>query len=320
MNYNPVQFAVVREDPLIEAGLIQKFGAERVLLIGSGGCTALTLQAMFPHLSLTVVDPNPAQIGLIQTKIERLQKDSPADRRRSFNIDVDDPKGLNACGNFESLFRSFRRFLNEFVISDGELREALGQETSLSDSLGWICDNKYWKVAFDLHFNNDFLEAMFGPAAVQHAPKESYVRYFRDTFEKCLLDEDPPSYFFDHVFLGCYREKSLPSYLTAPVPDYNIQFVTHTLEHVPDLGSYDLVSLSNIFDWMSNSKVLSAGRLLGKKLKHGSHIVFRQLNHREDFNSYFRHFRFDPHLGEDLRLKDRSRFYSKINVARKMEE
>ena len=66
MKDNPIQFAVVREDPLIEAEVIRASGAERMLLVGSGGCTALTLQTLFPNLALTLVDPNPAQSVLIK--------------------------------------------------------------------------------------------------------------------------------------------------------------------------------------------------------------------------------------------------------------
>ena len=46
-----------------------------------------------------------------------------------------------------------------------------------------LFEHKYWKVAFDLFFHHSFLEAMFGPEAVQHAPKDSYPEYFRKVIE-----------------------------------------------------------------------------------------------------------------------------------------
>jgi hypothetical protein len=48
MRDNPVQFAFVREDPEIEASLVRRDHSGSALLIASGGCTALSLQALFP--------------------------------------------------------------------------------------------------------------------------------------------------------------------------------------------------------------------------------------------------------------------------------
>ena len=39
MRDNPIQFAVVREDYLLEAQLIAMERLERIMMIGSGGCT-----------------------------------------------------------------------------------------------------------------------------------------------------------------------------------------------------------------------------------------------------------------------------------------
>ena len=68
MRDNKVQFAVVREDPMVEAELIRLTGANDVLLVASGGCTALTLQALFPDLHITLFDFNPAQLEWVRKK------------------------------------------------------------------------------------------------------------------------------------------------------------------------------------------------------------------------------------------------------------
>ena len=124
VNYNPIQFSVVREDPEIERKIIHASGAKKILLIGSGGCTALSLQAFFPQLRITLVDPNLAQIKLIQEKMRAL-KDLFIDRKKTFNIENDSSISLNQNGNFESLFRSFRHFIYEFVLSREELKKLL---------------------------------------------------------------------------------------------------------------------------------------------------------------------------------------------------
>ena len=38
-----LKFAVVREDSALEAELVRRAGARRVLVVASGGCTALNL-------------------------------------------------------------------------------------------------------------------------------------------------------------------------------------------------------------------------------------------------------------------------------------
>src|SRR5690349_17004226 len=84
MELNPVKFAVVREDPLVEDALVRRFGARRVLLIASGGCTALSLRALHPELELTLLDPNPAQLERVERKAAALGLPDGPQRRRVF--------------------------------------------------------------------------------------------------------------------------------------------------------------------------------------------------------------------------------------------
>ena len=50
-----LKFAVVREDSELEAQLVRQCDARRVLLVASGGCTALNLIAEFPSLEVTEI-------------------------------------------------------------------------------------------------------------------------------------------------------------------------------------------------------------------------------------------------------------------------
>ena len=116
-----VQFAVVREDPDIETELLKRHpNPKRAFLIASGGCTALTLQARFPDLELTLLDPNPAQIDLIKQKLEILTKLDATRRAQAFGVGVESREALTGCGNFESLFSCFRHFLRQFVLDQDE--------------------------------------------------------------------------------------------------------------------------------------------------------------------------------------------------------
>lgn len=320
MRDNSLQFAVVREDPLIEAELIRSFGAEDILLIGSGGCTALTLQAVFPHLNISILEPNPAQTAHIQKKMAALQYQTSSERDRSFNIGTDTTQGLNACGNFESLFRCLRNFLREFVLED--LTEIFDDKTSNQQIQKKIFEHKYWNIAFDLHFQNSFLEGMFGPAAVQHAPPGSYPNYFRKAIEAALLsDGRTKNYFLHHIFLGQYRNDNtaLPHYLVSDVPNYKFKFIDGNAESIPNWDRYDLIDLSNIFDWTAEVDVARIAQKISSSMRPDAKLLFRQLNHQKDFSHHFApHFSFDQDRANQLLAKDRSFFYTKLTLASKI--
>ncbi|WP_058476876.1 DUF3419 family protein [Legionella steigerwaltii] len=321
VKHNPIQFSVVREDPEIERKVILSSGAKEVLLIASGGCTALSLQAYFPHLKFTLVDPNRAQIQLIQEKMNALKEFSSAEKKASFNVGNNSPSGLNEGGNFESLFRSFRNFITEFILNPEELKDLLTQPSHASHVRTVLFEHRYWKVAFDLFFHHNFLEAMFGPEAVQHAPRGSYPEYFRKVIEQGLEKEDmSKNYFIHHLFLGHYinQESCLPYYLTVPTPEYHFEFINNTIDKVENFHSFDLVNLSNIFDWMDEDKIKNLANRLNLEMKPGARLLTRQLNNQKDFMQYFPNFELLREESAALLASDRSLFYSQINCAVKV--
>jgi S-adenosylmethionine-diacylglycerol 3-amino-3-carboxypropyl transferase len=320
--HNPIQFSVVREDPEIERKVILSSDAKEILLIASGGCTALSLQAYFPDLKFTLVDPNLAQIKLIQEKIEALNESPVTRKKADFNIENDSSLALNQRGNFESLFRLFRNFVTEFIVNPEELKELLTQSAKAAYVRTTLFEHKYWKVAFDLFFHHNFLEAMFGPDAVQHAPKGTYPDYFCKIIEQGLEKKDmSKNYFIHHIFLGHYidQESSLPYYLAAPTPKYQFEFINNTIDKVANFSSFDMVNLSNIFDWMDEDKIKNVANRLNHEMKPGSRLLIRQLNNQKDFMQYFsHHFELLCDESAELLASDRSLFYSQINSAVKV--
>ncbi|MBI3557450.1 MAG: DUF3419 family protein [Deltaproteobacteria bacterium] len=323
MRDNPIQFAVVREDPAIEFDLVATRNCQRVLVIGSGGCTALSLQAKFPHLEITLVDPNPAQIALTREKMKALQDTKGAERDKLFNIGDDDHGGLNARGNFESLFRLLRDFIGEFILGHRELAEMFTTEEALSAGSLRLFGHHYWPVAFQLFFSDTMLLSMFGPAAIQHAQPGSYPRYFQQVLEQGLqAPQALKNYFLHHIFLGHYRNAPgcLPYYLANPVPDFRFNFRTTTASAIDNYGDYDLVGLSNVMDWMPESAIADLAALLARDMRPGALLVYRQLNHSKTFENVFGpRFKFDATARpEQMLAKDRSLFYSRLNVATKV--
>ncbi|MDE0468271.1 MAG: DUF3419 family protein [Candidatus Poribacteria bacterium] len=318
---NKVQFAVVREDPMVEAELIRLTRASNVLLVASGGCTALTLQALFPDVHITLVDFNPAQLERVREKMNALRDVDTATRHRRFNIGTSDPKGLNQSGNFESLFRGLRAFIFDLVADEAEIRRLFEEKDRLAEVSELLFSSKYWSVAFDLYFSDSLLNAMFGPDATQHAEAGSYPRYFQTLFEKGLTSTAAfDNYFLHHVFLGYYlqRPASLPYYLLAPSMDYRFQMIEGTLDQVPELQRFDLISLSNIMDWMPLAEIVSLISYLQNEMKPGANVLYRQLNNYTDLSTYFGDsFEFNAALGVRFQETERSLFYSSVHVGKR---
>jgi S-adenosylmethionine-diacylglycerol 3-amino-3-carboxypropyl transferase len=226
---------------------------------------------------------------------------------------------LNQGGEFESLFRTLRRFVEEMVAPADELAryfdESTTAEVRAQQVERWL-GSPYWPVAFSLSFHDDFLRTMFGPAATQHAEPGSYPAYFRRAFERGLRRADGPrNSFLSHVLLGAYGARDAPDYVHGgSLPA--VELVHGQLPDVPDLRRFDVVSLSNVFDWSDDALVARWAEVLGRELRPGARVVIRQLNNRRDVRRFFAEaFDFDDAGSEDRVARDRSLFYERIEIA-----
>ncbi len=314
LRHNALQFAVVREDPEIEAGLVRAGGIERVLLVASGGCTALCLRSEFPELDVTLLDVNPAQLDHVRRKIEAITRGA---RLAELNVGSDDRRGLNARGNFEGLFRGLRDFFGEHLLAAGERSERLAAGGPWDD----VFAHRYWAVGFELFFGEPLLRAMFGEAAIQHAPPGSYPAHFRGVFERGLRRADAAdNYFVHHALAGCYpesRPSAWPRYLATPPRTLGFSWLEQPLTALSTAGEYDLVSLSNLFDWMSEAEAAAVAARLKRDVRPGARVMWRQLNHAKDFQRFFTpEFEFDLELAARALEADRSLFYSRLCIGR----
>ncbi len=318
---NQIQFSTVREDPEVEIELFREYNLKKPILIGSGGCTAFSLASYFPEMSIELIEPNPAQVKLIQEKAKKIKKLKNTTLAKMFGVGRASTTNTSMIeqGNFESLFRQLRKFIGEFVVSEKDLTRLLksGTKKDWND----IFKHPYWSVAFNLFFSNSILETMFGPAAIQHAPAESYSLYFKNVIEKGLLRKDHSSnYFLYHILLGYYpnQKSAWPFYLQKPPRRINIKIFNGTVQEYPDFSKFDFVGLSNIFDWSSEAEVKEMAQQLSLQLNPGSFVLYRQLNNRKDFKPFFgQDFKWLDSLAQDLQKSDRSLFYSSIHIARR---
>ncbi|MGH7298343.1 MAG: DUF3419 family protein [Polyangiaceae bacterium] len=310
------KFAVVREDANVEHALCLRTGsvAGSVLVVASGGCTALTLAHREPRLKVTAFDLSPLQLAHVEAKRAAVARGDLA----ALNVGDDAPAGLNQLGEFESLFRTLRRFVEEMVAPPEAIARYFDGATAAADRQALVrawCASRYWAAAFSLVFHDALLHAMFGPAATQHAEPGSYPAYFQRAFERGLGEPggaDNP--FLSHVLLGAYAPRHAPDYVHA-ARDLPVELVEGPLDAVPELARFDVVSLSNVFDWSDDALVASWAERLSRELQPGATVVVRQLNNRRDVRRFFKGFAFDGALGEHLLSRDRSLFYERIEVA-----
>src|SRR5687768_5267712 len=125
----PLKFAVVREDPEIEAALCSQLRPRAVLTVASGGCTALTLAARFPELAVTAFDLNPTQLRHVAAK----QAAAARGELAALNVEDADPRGLNARGAFEGLFRVLRQVVIDLVLPAERLSALFDPATAAGD-------------------------------------------------------------------------------------------------------------------------------------------------------------------------------------------
>ncbi|WP_224241114.1 DUF3419 family protein [Hyalangium gracile] len=314
-----LKFAVVREDPELEAQLVRATGARSVLIVASGGCTALSLKHEFPHLDVVAFDFNPDQLAHLQAKAAAVERGELS----RLNVGDASRAGLNQCGAFEGLFRTLRGFLLEFVLTEEELQRFFAPDTPPADRRALLerwWASPYWPAAFAVTFVDGFLHAMFGPAATQHAKPGSYPGYFQRAFERGLARADGPrNPFLQHVLLGCYRPEDAPTYVHAgrALP---VSLLEGPLLDVPLLERFELIHLSNIFDWSDDSLVATWAERLVRDAKPGARILLRQLNNQRPLRRFFEPgFVFDDALSASFLARDRSLFYERFEVGTKVE-
>jgi S-adenosylmethionine-diacylglycerol 3-amino-3-carboxypropyl transferase len=310
-----VKFAVVREDPALEAELIRLTNARTVLVVASGGCTALTLKRQFPSVDIFAFDPDPLQLAHVRAKAEA------AARGDLYALSVGDahPDRLNQRGEVEGVFRVLRRCLLEFVLTS-EAIEIFFQKTTTKATRAGLCADwfgaRYWPTAFNVAFAHPLLEAVLGPRASRRDDADECARHFQRVFERGLRAPNAGrNPFLQHTLLGCYYYEDAPLYArtTGPLP---VRLIHGELADVPDLRRFDVISLSSLLDGLDDSLVERCAKKLADEVKPGCAVLLRQKTTTRDLRPLFAPaFAFDDALGTAFQQKDRSFMFDRVEVA-----
>ena len=311
--FNSVLFAVNREDHYVEYDVINRLDPSRMLMIGSGGCIALSIKTTYPNLDLNVIDINPHQLTHINKKSKAVQ----CSDLKELNVHTKNDSCLNQAGEFDSMFQELRNSFIELVSSKKEVLSFFDSDLSdMSRSIileKWINHNNI-SAPFQNVFNDININKVFSDEATKHGSPGSYISYMKNKILTGLNKKDSHhNPFLQHIFLGYYQSDNAFPYMKSK-NKLDIPMIEGSILNLDNIHSYDIVSLSNIFDWSSEDIVEIHARYLSQ-MKKGSAIIIRQINNHKNwieiFNDYFVE---DKNFDSYWQEHDRSMFYDHIRL------
>ena len=311
--FNSVLFAVNREDHYVEYDVINRLDPNRMLMIGSGGCIALSIKTTYPDLDLNVIDVNPHQLTHINKKSKAVQ----CSDLKELNVHTKDDSCLNQAGKFETMFQELRDSFIELVSNKKEVLSFFDSDMSdISRSIileKWTNHNNI-STPFQNVFNDKNINKVFSDEATKHGSPGSYISYMKNKILTGLNKKDSHlNPFLQHIFLGYYQSDNAFPYMKSK-NKLDIPMTEGSILNLDNIYSYDVVSLSNIFDWSSDTIVKTHARYLSQ-MKKGSAIIIRQINNHKNwieiFNDYFTE---DKNFDSYWQEHDRSMFYDHIKL------
>ena len=311
--FNSVLFAVNREDHCVEYDVINRLDPNRMLMIGSGGCIALSIKTTYPDLDLNVIDVNPHQLTHINKKSKAVQ----CSDLKELNVHTKNDSCLNQAGKFETMFQELRDSFLELVSNEKEVLSFFDSDMSdISRSIileKWTNHNNI-STPFQNLFNDQNINKVFNDEATKHGSPGSYINYMKNKILTGLNKKDSHlNPFLQHIFLGYYQSDNAFPYMKSK-NKLDLPMIEGSILNLDNIASYDVVSLSNIFDWSSDTIVKTHARYLSQ-MKKGSAIIIRQINNHKNwieiFNDYFTE---DKNFDSYWQEHDRSMFYDHIRL------
>lgn len=314
-----ILFSQTREDPQVELKAIEYLKKDNIdiFLIGSGGCTLLSLLSSVDKLrNIDVLDKNREQLYLIQLKmslyyelemsemflpfiegrlnerfmwailnnLKLLDKECKQFWMRNINLIYE---GINKIGTYEKLFR-------ELVDSNFD----------------------YEKV-----FDRQKLANLFGFQAVNNTLKCQFSDHFEGVMDvyKLLYQYSNENYFYNQIMKGEY-EGDMPLYLQNinRKNDAHVYYINDDLLNYMGYYNkkYDIIQTSNVTDWLDERDVVLLLKLLYKNLNKNGLIIMRKLNSDINLNDLIK--RSGMFSIIDSTIIDKSYFYKEVIIAQKV--
>jgi len=226
-------FAQVREDPLLEIEALEPNADDSIVVVGSGGCTALSLLAAGAG-HVTAVDLNRSQNHLIELKLAAAslpwtttlgmlgaRPSSAADRREAYRgcrslLGPDAraywdarasaiEKGVLNAGVTERFIRGVVLALETLVHPRSRIDRMLAcasvEEQAESFEREW--NTLRWRAFFQLLLNRLVFRRAYDPAFFSHLERPSFAAHFRARAEHTLTRLSiRDNYFLQHMLTG----------------------------------------------------------------------------------------------------------------------
>ncbi len=239
-------FAQVREDPLLEIEALRPGAHDTTVVVGSGGCTALSLLAGGGRV--IAVDNNATQNHLIELKVAAVRflplRDvvaflggasesgeirmstyavlrgglTPAARAYWDAHPGDVRCGVITAGATERFIKLLVRVLETCVHSRARIDRLLSCTTLVEQRVFYyrVWDSWRWRAFFRLLLSRGSLGRVYDPASLRNARRSSFSRHFRGLVERALTQLPVANNYFLHQMLtGSY-----PAAVVGGVPPY----------------------------------------------------------------------------------------------------
>ena len=243
-------FAQVREDPRAEITALAPTGSDRVVVVSSGGCTALSLLAVGAG-EVHAVDLNITQNHIVELKhaaVSRLSRvnairflggiPSSAGERVATYVALRDDltpqaqaywdgrsdaigKGVLRAGVSERFIRLVAWVVTHLVQTPLRVRRMLASHSikAQRELFAKEWDGVRWRLLFNVLLNRWVMSRAHDPAFFEHAQLNSFAEHFRRLADHSLCDIPTiDNYFLHEMLTGRYpveRLNGVPPYLSC---------------------------------------------------------------------------------------------------------
>lgn len=321
-----IYFAQIREDSRVERRLVKQTGAERIVCIGSGGCTAFSL--LDDAVSqVVVVDANPAQCALIELKaaaILELERDDflafigerPTTRRGAIYTDIRSAlsgparrywdsqservlAGINKSGVTERYYDFIGRNVRASVIAEDVIEELLTCEDieMQRDLYRRHFDTSLWRDAMRILLSKQSNLSFYPAFWYAHAQERDFENLLMPLLIAELTEKSAfGNYFISQLLLGRYLDPdaggaphylSTDGYQSARRNMAKLDLQKKPIQHVlAQEHGIDAFFLSNIFDWGKAAHAQAVWEGILGACSDGATFLFRNMYQRSEVPSH----------------------------------
>jgi S-adenosylmethionine-diacylglycerol 3-amino-3-carboxypropyl transferase len=300
-------FAQVREDPVLEIEALEPSPDKTLVVVGSGGCTALSLLAAGAG-RVVAVDLNQVQNSLTDLKAATVKVLGPAAavgflggapmpdrlaRYRSIAPELSPearvwwdahPKqierGVLGAGVTEKFIGGVMTVMRTTIHPPSRIRRLLACRTveEQRELFHRQWDTRRWRLLFTLLLNRAVFRKTYHPAFFEHVENPSFADHFRRLADHTLT-EIPIStnYFLHYMLTGAYPAGGLPPYLErAGAGDLTLVDGSYTgyLRTVADETVHGF-AVSNILEWLTPAQADQLFAEVVRTAVPGARFVFR---------------------------------------------